>query len=233
MLLIVISYVCSAIIAPCLFVLLRPIITLTSQLNSKLFLYKLLGVSHTIVYDETIINKGFMLSNHRCSIDAQIDNLISNSTIIARYMTILGGPFVVLLAYIDNCVLLINRDKDKRDNIYERCVAHIQKYNTRILFYPEGTRNKYLSLDTEDELRSYIKFGLLKSIYIDKRFPVQLQISNNKELVINEKKLSVNYGVHINTRISKPIHPKDFSNETEFFNEIVRVWFDCYKTTHN
>ena len=129
-------------------------------------------------------------------------------------------------------MVFINRGKDGRDTVYSRCVAHIQRYDTRIVFFPEGTRNNYSSLDSEDDLRKYIKFGLLKSIYQDKVYPVQIQISNNKERAFNEKKMSVGFGVPINTRISKPIHPKDFSTDTEFFNEIIRVWYDCYTPLH-
>ena len=58
-------------------------------------------------------------------------------------------------------------------------------------------------------------------------------ISNNKEIAFNEKTVTANYGVKINTKISKAIHPKDYATEYEFFDEIVRVWFDCYVETHN
>ena len=227
----ILAYLWSWTIVPLSLIILRPFNN--SVLVSKHFVYDILGVKHKIVYDAEIIHNGFMLANHRSFMDACIDNLISSSSLVNRYMVILGAPFVLLSAYLENRVIFINRGKDKRDSVYLKCVDHIKKYNTRICFFPEGTRNNYSTLDTEDELRSYIKFGLLKSIYQDKQYPVQLQISNNKEKAFNEKKLSVNYGVHINTRVSKPIHPKDFATETDFFNEIVRVWFDCYKTTHN
>jgi hypothetical protein len=59
-----------------------------------------------------------------------------------------------------------------------------------------------------------------------------MMISNNKEVAFNEKRLSANYGVSIQTVISTPIHPKDFATDAEFFDEIVRVWFDCYKKSH-
>jgi hypothetical protein len=101
------------------------------------------------------------------------------------------------------------------------------------MFCPEGTRKNYTSLSSHEELRSHIKFGLLKSIYEDKRFPVQLLISNNKEIAFNEKKLTATYGVEIHTKISFAIHPKDYATEVDFLDEIVRVWFDCYVETHS
>ena len=201
-------------------------------LVSRHFIYDILGVKHNIVYDSPIIEHGFLLANHRSFMDAHMDSLISNSALVNRYMVILGAPVFVLLAYLENRVIFINRGKDKRDNVYTKCVSHMLKYNTRIVIYTEGTRNSYSSLNSEDDLRNYIKFGFLKSVYEDKLYPVQLQISSNKEKAFNEKKMSLAFGVKINTRISKPIHPKDFSTETEFFNEIIRVWYDCYKTTH-
>ena len=227
------AYLWSWVIVPLSFVVVRPFIRLDTQSNSYHFLYDVLGIRHQIT-GEKLIDEGFILGNHRCFIDALIDVYVSKSTCISRSLTILAGPFVQLLAYIDNRTIVINRDKDNRHDVYSKCVYHINRYpNKRILFYPEGTRNKYTSLKSCNELKSYIKFGLLKSIYEDKRYPVQMLISNNKELAFNEKKLWAKYGVPIHTTISKSIHPKDFTTDAEFFDEIVSVWFDCYVKTHS
>jgi 1-acyl-sn-glycerol-3-phosphate acyltransferase len=219
------AYLWSWVIVPCSFVILRPFVRLDYNLNARHFLYTVLGIKQQITGDK-LIGEGFILANHRCFLDALIDCYVSNSIGISRQLTILGGPFIILFAYIDNRVILINRDKDNRHDVYLRCTERL--HNKRIVFYPEGTRNNYTSLKSCDELKSYIKFGLLKSIYEDKRYPVQMMISNNKEIAFNEKKLHAKYGVHIHTKISKSIHPKDFATDTEFFDEIVKVWFDCY-----
>ena len=175
-----------------------------------------------------------MLPNHRSWADFAIDTYMCDGTSVSRYLVIIGIPFCLLMSYIDNRIIFINRGKDKRSSIYQRCVSHMNQYKSkRIVVYPEGTRNTYTSLSSCDELKSYIKFGLLKSIYEDKRYPVQLLISNNKERAFNEKKLSANYGVKIHTKISKAIHPKDFATDVEFFDEIVKLWFDCYVETHS
>ena len=226
------TYLWSWIIVPFTFVILRPFVRLDYQLNARHFLYTVLGIQHQIT-GEKLIDEGFILPNHRCFIDIIIDGYVCNSYGLARYLVVLGTPFIILLSYIDNRAILINRGKDNRHDVYKRCVLHIHRYqNKRICFYPEGTRNNYTSLSSCEELKSYIKFGLLKSIYEDKRYPVQLMISNNKEIAFNEKKLSAKYGVKINTKISKAIHPKDYSTDVEFFDEIVKVWFDCYVETH-
>jgi 1-acyl-sn-glycerol-3-phosphate acyltransferase len=232
MILFVFAYLWSWIIVPITFVVLRPFVRLDYQTNARHFIYTVLGIQHQIT-GEKLIDEGFVLGNHRGFIDCTIDMFVSNTVMISRGLTILVAPFMQLLAYADNRTIVINRGKDNRHNVYSRCVSHINHYEyKRIIFYPEGTRNTYTSLSSREELKSYIKFGLLKSIYEDKRYPVQLLISNNKELAFNEKKLTANYGVNIHTKISPAIHPKDFTTETEFFDEIVRVWFDCYQETH-
>jgi 1-acyl-sn-glycerol-3-phosphate acyltransferase len=227
------AYLWSWIIVPFTFVISRPFVHLDYQLNCRHFIYTVLGVKHKIT-GAKLIDQGFILPNHRSFMDVFLDGYISEATGISRYLVILGAPFVILLAYIDNRIVFINRGKDKRDGVYQRCISQLnQCQNKRILFYPEGTRNSYITLSSREELKSYIKFGLLKSIYEDKQYPVQLLISNNKEKAFNEKKLAVNYGVEIHTKLSEAIHPNDYATEIEFFDEIVRVWFDCYVETHS
>lgn len=233
MLYFILAYLWAWTIVPFTFVILRPFVRLDYQLNCRHFIYTVLGVQHKIT-GEKLIDEGFILPNHRSFMDFILDGYISKATGISRYLVILGAPFVFLITSLDNRVIFINRGKDKRDCIYQRCLSHLnQTKNKRVLFYPEGTRNKYTTLSSREELKTYIKFGLLKSIYEDKQYPVQLIISNNKEHAFNEKKMSVKYGVEIHTRISEAIHPKDFASESEFFDEIVRVWFDCYVETHS
>jgi hypothetical protein len=228
------AYLWSWAIVPFTFVILRPFVRLDYQLNARHFIYTVLGVQHKIT-GEKLIDEGFILGNHRCFLDAMIDGYVSQATGIGRYLTILVAPFATLLMQIDKRVIFINRGKDKRNEVYQRCVTHIMNRhsNKRVMFYPEGTRNNYTSLSSCEELKSYIKFGMLKSIYEDKQYPVQLLISSNKEHAFNEKKLAAKYGVKIHTKISCAIHPKDYASEDDFFNEIVKVWFDCYVETHS
>lgn len=226
------AYLWSWIIVPFTFVIMRPFVRLDFQDNAAYFMYTVLGIQHKITGEE-VIEEGFILANHRCFLDALIDSYVSNSSCISRGLTILVGPFIQLLAYVDNRTIVINRDKDNRRDVYLRCVSHIANNDEkRVLFYPEGTRMKYKNLSSVDELKTYIKFGLIKSIYEDKRYPVQLLVSNNKEHAFNEKRLHAKYGVHIHSKISCAIHPKDYATDTDFFNEIARVWFDCYVETH-
>ena len=223
----------SCVVVPFLVVILRPFVHLDSKMCGHHTIYAILGVKHQIT-GEKLIDRGFILPNHRSWMDFALDSYTSNGTMISRSLVILAIPFLCLLNYIDNRIIFIRLGKESRNDIYRRMVSHINRYqNKRIVFYPEGSRNNYTSLKSCEELKSYIKFGLLKSIYEDKLYPVQLMISNNKEFAINEKKLTVNYGVKIHTKISKAIHPKDYATDVAFFDEIVRVWFDCYVETHS
>jgi 1-acyl-sn-glycerol-3-phosphate acyltransferase len=232
MLYFIVTYLWSWVIVPFTFIILRPFVNLPCQLVAQHFNYNVLGIQQQIT-GEKLIDEGFVLPNHRSFMDFSLDFYVSNCTIVSRYLVILGAPFMLLLTYMDNRVIFINRKKDNRDDIYQKFVSHINRYkNKRIVFFPEGTRNNYTTLSSKDELKSYIKFGLLKSIYEDKRYPVQIMISNNKEIAFNEKTITANYGVKIHTKISKAIHPKDYVTEDEFFDEIVDAWFDCYAETH-
>ena len=226
------AYLWSWVIVPVSCILVRPFIMLDYQFIASHFLYRTLGIKHKIT-GEPVIKEGFILGNHRGFIDVIVDAYVTESTCVSRIMTVVAGPFIQLIAYLENRTILINRGKDNRRDVYSRCVSHICKYPCkRVLFYPEGTRNRYLTLKSRDDLKSYIKFGLLKSIYEDKKYPVQLVISNNKERAFDEKRLTANYGVDVHTKVSCPIHPKDFATDVEFFDKIVDVWFDCYVATH-
>ena len=50
--------------------------------------------------------------------------------------------------------------------------------------------------------------------------PVQLDISSNKELALNEKKIKAKYGVTINTIISSPIYPVNYNTFELFIDEL-------------
>ena len=135
------AYLWSWCIVPFTFVLLRPFVKLTDNMNCRHFLFHILGI-HNNISGEQFINEGFILGNHRSWLDAFIDPFVSDSITIIRRLAVVGAPFVVLLSYIDDRVIVINRGKDSRDSVYAKCIIHMQKSNNkRIMFYPEGTRN--------------------------------------------------------------------------------------------
>lgn len=191
------------------------------------------NIKQTITKDEALIEKGFILANHRSWADFLLDQYSARASIMGRRMGFVAAFGAALLGYVDNRNVMFIRGKDNRRDIYEKCVKHIQKTEfKRIVLFAEGTRLSYTMLNSVDDVKSYLKYGLLKEIYNDKRFPVQIMISSNKENVLNEKKFTVNYGVKVNTHISKSIHPNDYKTEMEFYDEIAKEWYESWKKTH-
>jgi hypothetical protein len=193
----------------------------------------ILQIKLDIQSEEPLIERGFILANHRSFTDFCLDQYIANASILGRRLAFYSVWCLTLFCRSDNRCVAFIRGKDSRRNIYEKCVKHIQTSDyKRIVVFPEGTRLTYTTLNSVDEVKKYLKHGLLKEIYIDKRFPVQIMISSNKEVVFNEKKMTINYGVNVKTHISKPIWPTDFSTETEFFDAIACQWYESWKKTH-
>jgi hypothetical protein len=184
--------------------------------------------------DEPLIETGYVLANHRCWLDFAIDPLLANSCIFGRRMGFICVFFWSYLGYLDDIIISFKRGKEQRNELFNRINQHILQHKTykRMLIWPEGTRLKYTHLSSSEDVKTYLKYGMLKSIYEDKELPVQLQISNNKENVLNEKRLHIQYDVRVNTHRSKSIHPKDFATEQDFYDEIARVWYDCWIKTH-
>ena len=234
----VIIFLYSTIIQPFAFILLKPFgyilnIKFDWNLNSKLFIYYLCGVQQKIVNREKLIEKGFILANHRCFFDFAIDPYISNSSVVGRREAFYIVSFSYFLGVFDNKMIVFNRGRTKRHKLFKQITKHMILTNTkRIIFYPEGTRQNYNLLTSSNDIKDKLKYGLLKSIYENNTYPVQLCITSNKENVFNEKTLSVNYNTKIVTCYSKHIHPKNFVTFQSFIDKISEEWFECWKITH-
>ena len=190
-------------------------------------------IKQRITCDQSLIEQGYILANHRSWFDFVFDTTMSKASVLGRREAFWAVYFFAYLGYLDNRIISFIRGKEKRHDLFLRIKQHMnQTEYKRILFWPEGTRLKHTHLESAGDAKSYLKFGLLKCIYEDKQFPVQLQISNNKELVFDEKRLHIQYGVCVNTHRSKSIHPKDFATEEAFYDEIAKVWYHCWKITH-
>ena len=102
-------------------------------------------------------------------------------------------------------------------------------YSKRILFFPEGTRKFHTKINSVEDTE--LKPGLLKSIYEFQKMPVQLQITKNKEIAVNERKFKAEYGITVYTSFSEPIYPEDFNTFEEFYKHICLVWFEQFNRT--
>ena len=236
----IIFYLITAIILPILIILLKPLnILFGDKFNwnklSYIILNYILCIDNEIIYKDKFIKNGYILSNHRSWFDNIYDVYITKSIGTGRYLGIMSMGFAGLLSYIENRAAIFKRGKVKRKEIFNKMfkIKKKSKYKN-LLIFPEGTRNNYKEINSIEDIKSKLKFGIIKSIYeTDKNLPVQLCITSNKEKVINEKKLKFNRNVKIKTCISKVIIPKNYDTLELFINAICKEWFDCYNISHN
>jgi hypothetical protein len=172
------------------------------------------------------IDSGFILANHRTWCDFLYDPYVSGSAIMGIFIAFFAMLFASVLGLIDNRIMVVY-NKDSRHTLYTKIARFMNsnsRYSKKVLFYPEGQRNLYTTL-TLDETKQIIKPGLLKSIYEDNKYPVQIMMSNNKENIINEKNFKIKIGQTITTELSEPIHPKDYDSFEKFLDKIHNEWF--------
>jgi hypothetical protein len=221
-------------LVPFFLVVTKPFHSWTWHAYAERFTTTVLDIRYTITADEPLIPCGYILANHRSWTDFCLDPYVAKSCVVGRRMAFVAMNFATCLGLFDGIIISFVRGKETREQLFSRIKSHIEHNDTtqRALFFPEGTRMKYTHLASADELKTYLKYGMLKCIYEDKKYPVQLQISNNKDTVCDEKKWILNHGIPVHTHRSKSIHPKDFKTDTEFYDEIAKVWYECYTLTH-
>jgi len=220
-------------IVPFFIILIKPFYSIDFQTYTTYVVNNLLRPKQRISADASLIERGYILANHRSWTDFVFEPMMSCSTIVARKEAFWVVWFSYCLGYLDNRTVSFTRGAETRQELFSRIKQHMDMSEyKRILFFPEGTRLKYTHLGSPDDVKTYLKYGMLKCIYEDKQFPVQLQISNNKEIMVDEKRMHIQYGVTINTHRSKPIYPKDYATEELFYDEIAAVWYECWKITH-
>jgi 1-acyl-sn-glycerol-3-phosphate acyltransferase len=219
---------------PFICILLTPIykkIILTSYI--KYTIENVLKVKMIVTKDAEYIHSGFILANHRSIFDFWIDPYLAKSIVISRRLAYIVFIFMHLLHEINYGIIMIIRSKDTRQKIYKKIKNKMKLKPEKVLFYPEGSRLRYNKLYTYEDIKTYLKYGILKEIYYDKKnFPVQLQISSNKELVIDERLFKISKGICVKTHITKPIYPADFQTEMEFYDFIAKEWYNAWKITH-
>ena len=179
------------------------------------------------------IQNGFILTNHRSFTDFFLDPYITRSSCIVRRLACLvAGIFGVQLLF-DNRMIVINRDKDDRHKLWKKILNH-----TLILFYPEGTRLKHVTLPSNYK-EVQLKHGLLKSIYENSKIQkqshlnqVQIFISRGKEDVMNEKTFQLNFNQTITYMIGDPIIPSQYNTFDDFIDKIKHEWHTLWNIVY-
>ena len=232
-------FLMSTVFLPSLLILLKPIqflfdTKLNWQTNAHIFLYYLCGIKHEVENKDALINKGYILCNHRSFFDFAVDPYVTNSSIVGRKEAFRAVSVSYVLGLLDNRMIVFTRGIDNRNSLFKLMKTNLDDDCDRVMFYPEGSRLKYEILESPDDVKSKLKYGILKSIYEDKmdNIPVQLCITSNKDKVFNEKKLYANYGVELKTKIGKPIYTTEYDTFEEFIDEVSREWFHLWKSVY-
>lgn len=197
-----------------------------SQLNSKYF-----SIKYKIYGKNKLYENGncIYLTNHRTQSDFFIDIFLTNGRciIISRLLVIIYAFFYIPIYLFSKALFIINRNKNNN-----KCDLFIKldkflKNNKRkcILVYPEGKRN----------LNNYslkLKKGFLLYSY-EKKIPIQIFITKNKERVYNEKKIESEFNVELKTKYSELINPNNFNNFNDYFIEINNKWDNLWNDIYN
>ena len=186
---------------------------------------------------ERLIEKGFILSNHRCLIDMIIDPFLSNASGVGRLGAYVAVPFASMLAMLDRRLVVINR-KHTRQAGFQKMIAHFNsqspgRYNRRLMFYPEGSRMRHACPMSVDEARVRLRPGLLKSIYEYRNLPVQIMITSNKEMLMDERRVQIGLNVRLVTSLSVAIFPERFETFEAFYTAVALSWLSEWKRAYS
>lgn len=206
------------------------------NLNCWILIKNMLGVKSVTLQGGDLIEQGFILSNHRSIFDIPFDPYITNSTTVGRIGACLLGNMASLLGIFSSRGIWFRRGSTDRNQLMMMLLNKMTSgndYNKRILFYPEGSRQNYKKLTGPDEIKKIIKKGLLKSIYIHKKLPVQVFITANKDYPMNLRTFSAEYGVITISKLGGPIYPDDYDNFNDFLNAICISWYYLWYITHS
>ena len=206
------------------------------DLNCWILLKQLLGINQLTLKGSNLIDKGFILCNHRSIFDIPFDPYTTESTTVGRIGACLFGNMASLLGVFSGRGIWFSRGNTDRNQLMNMLLERMngdKPYNKRMLFYPEGTRKTYKILHGPDEIKKMIRKGLLKSIYQHKKLPVQLFITANKDYPMNLRTFTARYGVITISKVGSPIYPDDYKTFEEFLNAICISWYYLWYMTHS
>ena len=169
------------------------------------------------------IEKGIFISNHNSGFDNMYDSFLTDATLLARSnVKYYHGLYYVIQKMYDMIYLFDNKSLNRHET-YIEIDNHMNKTGKNIIYYPEGTRVR-TPYNNVDELKSKIKYGLLKSIYENKKYKVQLFLSTNKNAPFNGKKEKI-----IST-YSKSFDSNDYDSFKTYSDDILKNWFEIIST---
>lgn len=178
------------------------------------------------------IQNGFILTNHRSFTDFFFDPYITRASCIVRRLACFVAGIFGLQLLFESRMIVINRGKDNRHDLWNNILNY-----TLILFYPEGTRLKHLSLPSNYK-EVELKYGLLKSIYENRENQeyalnqVQIFISRGKEDVLNEKIFQLGFNQTITYMVGEPIIPSQYNTFDDFIDKVKHEWHTLWNIVY-
>jgi len=181
------------------------------------------------------------LVNHRSWSDFFIHDELTDhcGSFLARLGVAIVFPVCYIMSFSMQTVWFFRRDALSRTATKEQRDAHRAKFYAWIdnqfkiahrpglIVYPEGHRM------FDSPKPGKLKNGMINYAY-SRSVPVQIIMSFGNENVINEKRISSKY--HDNEIVTfndKPINPKDFKSETEFFEAVNKRFDEVFLSVYN
>ena len=180
-------------------------------------------VHFEIINPREKIENGIFISNHNSGFDNMYDSFITDATLLARSNVKYYHGLYYFIQKMYDMIYLFDNKNTNRHQVYNEINRHMEKTGKNIIYYPEGTRVR-TSYNNVDELKQKIKYGLLKSIYENKKYKVQLFLSTNKNGPFNGLKEK------ITSKYSKPFDSNDYSSFKAFTDDILSNWFEIMTT---
>eukprot|EP00924_Labyrinthula_sp_SR-Ha-C_P004887 snap_masked-scaffold_1-processed-gene-15.12-mRNA-1 protein AED:0.12 eAED:0.12 QI:0/-1/0/1/-1/1/1/0/293 len=175
------------------------------------------------------------LSNHRSWADFFIDQTICRgASYLSRRLVIVGTPLSSLWSYLAYSTFYFERkrgiDRKKffawiEKQWQQRNVGRGKNEEYGIIVYPEGTRNK-----KDHPLK--LKTGVLQYAFEYKK-RLQIVITKNKEHVVNEKNVEINFGKTCVVNFSEVIDSTQFETFQEFREEIEKKFGSEWDKVYN
>ncbi|KAK8791813.1 hypothetical protein WA158_005190 [Blastocystis sp. Blastoise] len=181
----------------------------------------ILGAKEHLIKGAPEIAKGkvMFLCNHRSWADFFVDSVaVGGASYLSRLMVIVGVPGPAFVAWMNNFVWFFHRKR----GISREWLTHFfeEHWKTReqdgCVVYPEGHR--FVGKGTLK-----LKTGVLEVAY-NMNVPVQILLTANKEVLLNEKELKFQFGTNLISNTSKVLMPHDYGTKEEWFDAVHKIW---------
>ena len=171
-------------------------------------------------------NVDVYLFNHVSFVDFFMDYYIigGNGCYLSRILVFFAGPFACIYGMFNNSIYFIKRNhKNVKDHLKLGFENIIYKNKKKVIFYPEGTRNKTNNIIP-------LKYGGLNVIF-NMGYSVQIINVKNKDKVFDESKMHFNDNITCDISVSDTIHACNYNSFDEFYAAVCVKWEECFYRT--